>query len=357
MKYLYRMHANGVGTWRIWNEGSIIHIAHATVIGGSEVLHKEVVPEGLAGRTLDQQIRSRIDSRISRMRDKGYKDSVNEAEHSGSNQLGLERPMLAQSIDKVQRIDYKGAVLQKKLNGHRCLITRQDGEVIAYSRQGKRIDSITHVLEALSSRLPEGETLDGELYCHGVPLQTLASWIKASQPNTKKLSFVCYDIISAERYVDRHAELSGILDKADTGEFGKIFALPYNPYTGRPEMYDQLHRVRSTGFEGLMLRLDGRGYEVGKRSSALLKVKYFHDAEFKCIDIEPSADDWGICVCLAENGKIFRTSAPGTHAEKRNALVNKSEYIGRLLTIEYSELTIEGLPFHASAKCWRDEDL
>jgi DNA ligase-1 len=357
MKYLYRMHANSVGTWRIWNEGSIILIAHATTIGGSEVFHKELVPAGLAGRSLAQQINSRINSRISRMRDKGYKDTVAEAEVSGSNQMGLARPMLAQSIDKVKQVNYKGAVLQKKLNGHRCLITRQDGEIIAYSRQGKPITSITHVLDALKHRLPEGDTLDGELYCHGVPLQTLASWIKAKQPNTAKLSFVCYDIIAMDDYVDRHKELSGILKDVETQVFGKTLVLPYNPYVSSPLMYDQMNKVRSAGFEGLMLRLDNRGYEVGKRSSGLLKVKHFHDAEFKCIDVEPSADGWGICVCLAENGKIFRTSAPGSHAEKRDALVNKVEYIGRMLTVEYSELTIEGLPFHASAKCWRDEDL
>lgn len=355
MKFLYRMNANSLGSWRIWHEGNTIHIAHATVLGGSEVFHTEIVPEGLAGRSLSQQIRSRIDSRISRMRDRGYKDTVVEAERDSNNQMGLLRPMLARSVDKVSNIDYTGAVLQKKLDGHRCMITKQEGKVIAYSRQGKEISSITHILGALRDVLPEGTTLDGELYCHGQPLQTLASWIKRAQDNTFLLNFVCYDLVAMDDYVERHKELSDIIKGTDTGRAGKILPLPYTPYMDRPSMYEEMHRVRSAGFEGLILRLAGRSYETGKRSSGLLKVKHFHDSEFKCIGVEPSADGWGICVLLADNGKEFRTPAPGTFAEKVDVLRNKEEYVGNWLTVEYSQLTVEGIPFHASAKCWRED--
>ena len=355
MKFLYRMNANGLGSWRIWPEGCTIHIAHATVLGGSEVYHTELVPEGLAGRSLAQQIRSRIDSRISRMRDRGYKDTVVEAERDSNNQMGLLRPMLAQSVNKVSNIDYKGAVLQKKLDGHRCMITKQEGKTIAYSRQGKEISSITHILGALRDVLPEGTTLDGELYCHGQPLQTLASWIKRAQDNTFLLNFVCYDLVAVDDYVERHKELSDIIQDTSTGCAGKILPLPYIPYKDTPSMYEEMHRVRRAGFEGLILRLAGRSYETGKRSSGLLKVKHFHDSEFKCIGVEPSAEGWGICVLLADNGKEFRTSAPGTFAEKVEVLRNKEDYVGNWLTVEYSQLTVEGIPFHASAKCWRED--
>jgi DNA ligase-1 len=355
MKFLYRQNANSLGSWRIWSDENTIHIAHATVLGGSEVFHTELVPEGLAGRSLSEQIRSRMDSRISRMRDRGYKDTVDEAERDSNNQMGLFRPMLAQSVEKVSNIDYVGAVQQKKLDGHRCMITKQDGGIVAYSRQGKEISSITHILGPLRNAIPEGTTLDGELYCHGQSLQTLASWIKRKQPNTDLLSFVCYDLIAPDSYKDRHAELCAIVKGLNTERVGQILPLPYAPYIDAASMYAEMHRVRRAGFEGLILRLDGRSYEAGKRSSGLLKVKHFHDSEFKCIGVEPSADGWGICVCLADNGKEFRTSAPGTHLEKLEVLRNKENYIGKWLTVEYSQLTVEGIPFHASAKCWRDD--
>jgi len=289
------------------------------------------------------------------MKDKGYKDTAEEARMSSSNQLGLSRPMLAHPIARVANINYTGAVQQKKLNGHRCLVTMVEGKAVAYSRQGKPITSIDHLLEHLEPHLDEGTTLDGELYCHGEKLQTLASWIKREQADTVRLSYVVYDIISDERYQDRHLELSNIVSQCSRGQHGYVMTLPYEEFTSLENLYARRDQVISAGFEGMMLRLDGRGYEEGKRSSSLLKVKKFNDAEFIVIDIIPSADGWGICVCLTDGGKQFKVSAPGDMEEKTAVLKHKDINIGRLLTVEYAELTDDGIPFHCSAKQWRDD--
>lgn len=348
---LYRKHATGVGSWRIRQDGNVIRIAHATCLGGAEVEHEELIPQGLAGRTLQQQIDLRMRSRISRMKDRGYKDSYSEALVSTGNQLGLLRPMLAHPLERVKNPDLRNAVLQKKLDGHRCLVTKQEGELIAYSRQGKIIDSIKHILPDLAKLIPEGETIDGELYLHGQSLQTIASWIKREQPGTYKLMFVAYDMVSKESYVDRHAELESMLMPCENP---KVIVLPHMSYTDDESMYSEFRRVRNLGFEGLMLRLANRGYEDGKRSSALIKVKEFHDDEFEVIDIVPSKDGWGICVCRLTNGATFRTSAPGSHEEKTEALRNKHKYIGRMLTVEYSVITEDGIPFHPNATRWQE---
>lgn len=353
---LFRRNANSMGTWRIWNEGAVIHIAHATVEGGAEVHHTETVDGGKQGRSLLEQVRSRIDSRVSRMRDRGYQSSRDLASvASHTNQLGFARPMLAHPIGRVASFDATGAVQQKKLNGHRCLITRQEGEIHAYSRQGKPITAIKHILEAMGPHVPEGVTIDGELYTHGEKLQTLASWIKREQANTYHLNFVAYDIMSNDRYVDRHAELSDLCKGLKTTAPGQIMVLPYDTYTGMENLIATRDRVIKLGFEGMMLRLDRRGYEEGKRSSSLLKVKKFEDAEYKVLDVVPSAEGWGICVCEVSPGKTFKTSAPGNKKEKEDVLLNKHLYIGRMLTVEYAELTDDGIPFHCSATGWRED--
>lgn len=352
---LYRKNANSVGSWRIWPEGAVIHIAHATVLGGSEVHHTETVETNLSGRSLEQQVQLRINSRISRMRDKGYKDTIEEARQSSSNQLGLDRPMLAHPIERVPNVAYAGSVLQKKLDGHRCLITCQDGELISYSRQGKRIDAIRHILRGLQGRIPEGTTIDGELYCHGHPLQTLGSWIKREQPDTARLFFVGYDLISHDRYTERHRELSEILAGANTGAPGGIVALPYRPYESDEATSALFREVRGQGFEGLMLRADNRGYEAGKRSSALLKIKEFFDDEFLVEDFEVSKTGFAICKCVAKNGARFGVSAPGSIDEKKRVLAEKEKYRGRYLTVEYAFLTADGIPFHPNAVRWRED--
>lgn len=352
---LYRKNANGIGTWRIWSEGSTIHIAHATVLGGSEVRHREEVQTNLSGRTIDEQVALRIRSRISRMMDKGYKTTLEEASRSSSNQLGLERPMLAQSIKRVTGISYDGAVLQKKLDGHRCLITAQEGELIAYSRQGKPIPSIKHILRGLAGRIPEGTTLDGELYCHGVKLQTIGSWIKREQPDTAKIFFVVYDLISSDRYVERHRELSEIVEGVDTQAPGRVVALPYTPYEGEEQTRALFRTVRNNGFEGLMLRLDRRGYEAGRRSTSLIKIKEFEQEEFQVIGFKQSSTGWAICVCKTKEGKVFDCSAPGDLVAKQAVWINQDKFLGRMLTVDFAHWTDDGLPFQPTAVRWRDD--
>lgn len=354
MRILYRNNVNGIGTWKIWSVDNTIFISHATTIGSSEIIHKEVVLNGLAGRSLSEQIQSRIKSRISRMMDKGYKDSIEEAKLSSTNQLNLLRPMLALSFDDCRTFS-EDLVIQVKLDGHRCLITKHEGEIIAYSRQGKIIDSIDHILNPLKDRLPEGCTIDGELYIHGTPLQTLASWIKRKQPQTESLNYVAYDLISNDGYIDRHSELSEILSEVKTDQTGKIMILPYRQFTNTEDMFSELQTVRSNGYEGLMVRVKNRKYEAGKRSSSLLKVKQFQDAEFECIDIESSREGWGICVLTTPEGKIFKTSAPGSIIEKTNQLKEKHKYIGKMLTVEFAQLTNGNIPFHCTAIRWRKD--
>ncbi len=354
MKTLYRKHVNGLGIWRIWHEGATLYIAHATQEGGSEVVHTEVVTTNNSGRTLDKQIELRIQSRVSRMRDKGYKDSRDEALADGTNQLGLERPMLAQPLDKVSSIRYEGAVLQKKLDGHRCLITNYGGDIITYSRQGKLIPSIWHITDKLKGVLPEGYTLDGELYHHGTPLQTIGSWIKREQTATRLLKYVVYDQISPEHFRDRYYELQKLL----TGKFPnkEIILLPCKDYIDADRMWQEFYDARAKGFEGLILRTNDRGYQAGIRSQSLIKIKEFHDEEFRVVGFKESMDHWAICTCLVpSNNRTFDVSAPGTLHEKRYVLEHQSEFLGRKLTVKFAHWSKDGIPVQPIAVRWRED--
>lgn len=355
MIVLYRKHAASVGTWRIWHEDATIIIAHATAKGGSEVVHTEKVTTNLSGRTLDEQVQLRIRSRVSKMLDRGYKYSEAEALQCTGNQLGLDRPMLAQKFRDAKNVSTEGAVIQKKLDGHRCLVTCHEGEIIAYSRHGKPIETITHILAALKGRLPEGCTIDGELYVHGYKLQTLGSWIKRHQPSTLHLNLVCYDMIDSSRYVDRHANLTELLDGVSTGMPGSIMVLPYHPYVDGEHLMEYFRIVRKQNFEGLMMRLDGSGYEAGKRSKSLLKVKEWEDCEVTVIDIQPSKTGWARCLTVTDSGKEVWVSAPGTVPEKEEVLKNADKYMGKKLTIEFAHYTNDGIPFQPTALRWRDD--
>lgn len=346
MTTLYRKNAFGIGIWSIWSVDNTIWIGHSSTIGGSPVVHTEVVQSGKQGRTLDEQVQSRIRSRISRQRDKGYVDTVEEAEKGAFNQLGQIPPMLAQVYNgKPPSVK---AVMQRKLNGLRCMITRQDGELIAYSRRGKEITHINEIKGEVGQFLSEGVTVDGELYVHGVSLQTINSWVKRRQKDTSRIVYAMYDIVSDDNYTDRHAEL---VDMVGQGK-KRCVVLPYKPYIGEMTRADEFAKAREKGFEGLMIRLDNGGYEPNKRSANLLKDKAKLDGEVLVKDIVLSEKGNPVCVVEYE-GKEFRLTPPGGVADRTAAYNLKHNYIGRLLTIEYREKTDDGLPFHAVATEWR----
>lgn len=351
---LYKKHATSIGIWTIESEGNILRIEHATALDGAKVCHTEKVEVNQSGRSLEEQIELRIKSRVNRMKDRGYKTSIEAAKRSSNtNQLGLVRPMLAKSIDKVKIKSTENAVLQLKLDGHRCMITKLGGSVTAYSRQGKVIDSIDRILKIMDLHLPEGCTVDGELYIHGLPLQTIGSYIKRKQSGTDKLVFMMYDIVSDQSYTDRHAELMSIFGGH---QYDNIGVLGYTPYRDEAHMMERLSHVISKGYEGLMLKLDNAPYKEGARSSHLLKVKKFMDQEFTVKSIATSPDGWGICTCdVSDEGLQFDVLAPGTHNEKRVVADNPDKYIGKKLTVQFANFTLDGKPFQPVALRWRED--
>lgn len=344
---LYRKNALGIGRWSIWNEGAVICISHSSTLDGASIHHTEVVESGKQSRTLAEQVQSRINSRVSKQRDKGYVESIEDAAQGAFNQLGLLPPMLAQSYKG--SVNGKNAWIQRKLNGLRCLITRQDGVLIAYTRKGKVIESIHEILAEVDQFLSEGDTIDGELYSHGTSLQTIQSWVKRRQSNTSQLLYAMYDQMSPDSFSDRH---NSLIDMAAAKGFKRSIVLPKYPFEDDENRAKLFAEARTKKFEGLMIRLDGYGYESNKRSASLLKDKAVFDTEVIVKDIVLSSKGVPVCVVWYE-GKVFNVTAPGSHKQRLIDYNEKDKYIGRRLTVEYRELTDDGIPFHAVGVNWR----
>lgn len=350
---LYRKNSIGISEWSIWSRDNTIIVAHSTVLGGSKVVHEEVVHEGKQSRTLEQQVQHRINSRISKQRDKGYCDSIETASNQLLNQLGLDVPMLAQTYYDQHVV---GAFIQRKLNGLRCLATKQDGEIILYSRRGKRFDHLYEIAESLKHLLNEGDTFDGELYCHGQSLQTIQSWIKRRQSQTESIKYVVYDMIEDEGFQLRYSWLQSAFKQCrDRGHaLENVILLAVKQIDCKTKLYESMKKSIDAGFEGLMIRLPDYKYENGKRSKSLLKLKEVFSNEAICTNIDLSAKGNPVCT-LSWNGQTFRASPPGSQSDRLNAYNSKEKYIGQRLTFEYRELTDDGIPFHATAVCWRDD--
>jgi DNA ligase-1 len=314
---------------------------------GGEVQRKtEEVEFGRGGRDETEQMELRMESRANKKRDQGYVDSRDHAmKFKAVNALGLPRPMLATPLKKVGDIDMKGVYVQYKYDGHRCLITRRGDELIAYSRNGKPIRSISHILRDI--HISKGVVLDGELYHHGTPLQTISSWVRRTQQKSTWLKFICYDIIMQAQFRERLQMLHSINIQRLSDRYHPIKIAPSICGMGFADIPAYLAEVRKEGYEGLILRRPGAGYEDGKRSKSLVKVKAWEDDEFMIIGVATSRDGWARLRCTTKEGNIFSVSAPGTIEEKRAAL--DKLLVNTFVRIEYACLTKDGVPFHPVA--------
>lgn len=358
---LYRKNKLGVGTWRCWAEGATLYVAHAQVVGGSEVVHSEKVPKGLAGRTLEEQVQSRIDSRVNKQRDKGYVDDAETARtQPRTNTLDMPHPMLAKKLSDMRNgWWYNGPkVIQRKYDGFRCLVAKDDEDsVFCYSRQGKVLDALTHIKNALQHTLPEDVILDGEIYEHGKPLQAIASLAKRKQAGTEKLVLHVYDCITNDantKFLERYEIARQAVEAA--GSDSIVMVENFHIET-QNEMWELFAEHRSTGYEGSILRVPKFPYEAGCRSSGLIKIKARDDDEFQVIDVVEGKDGNGVLVLKSKSPikSSFRALAPGTFDQKKFVLHHKDQFIGRWVTVEYPNLTEDMIPFQPVATRWKVE--
>jgi len=350
-KTLYQKGAYGTKVWQIWSEDRVIYIK------ANSQVYTENVAKGLGGKSLQQQVAMRVDARVRNKLDSGFKEDITDIAKSNLNQLGLPLPMLAKPYKDVKNtVDAHSCFYQSKLNGHRCIITKQNGELLAYSRRGRWVHVINHILTELTD-LPEGYFLDGELYKHGIALQTIASLVKRDYPlaETRTIEYHVYDAFRLDKPKAKFHQRMAFVDNLINGR-NKIFvkAVPTRLVEDtNMSIIEILERNLAAGFEGVILRPKDGVYGMGKRPVDLIKVKKFMDAEFVCLDIIPSREGWGILILQAHNGLEFKCTAPGTVPDKINTLKHKELYIGRTVTCEFAEYTNKGIPFHNTALGWR----
>ena len=358
---LFKNHGKSVGSWEGWTEGAVVFSSSVTKLGGSWVTTQYTAKGKNVGRsnetTPEEQAVLENVSKSKRKIDKGYVKTKKAAVAPATNALGLKKPMLATSLDKVkpESIEWDTAFVQPKLDGHRALFV--DG--VLYSRSGKVIN-LPHIVDAINASDRQGLHLDGELYLHGKTLQELGSLIKKLTPESEQVEYHIYDV------VDENASFSERTEDFEEGyhEFHpKIVVNPtYDVYD--MEEVTMLHKKwREAGYEGTMLRFGTDGYGTDKRSRKLLKVKEFHDAEFKVVGYEEGKPyirgdevyQVPVWICETEDGAKFNVTANGTMQQKDDQWIERDQLVGNLLTVKFHNMSKDNIPQLPIALQWRDD--
>ena len=275
------------------------------------------------------------------------------------------KPMLAYPVS-AKPIDYsKPVFIQPKLDGVRCLIQCDNGQVTAYSRTGKVWKNIDHILFNLKPffHWNPNVVLDGELYNHDFKddFESIISMVRKTKPtdedrsiSEKHVQFHCYDIVNRKmKFSTRDEWLKGNLQSNHC-----IKLVPTTQVTCE-ENARLTHAVNlKCGYEGSIVRLD-TPYQC-KRSHSLRKFKDFSDAEANIVGYEEGkgkrTGTLGKFIMQDDDGNQFGCPPGKGHNYKDLArmLENIHEYMGQRATFTFFERTKAGSYRHPLFKCIRN---
>lgn len=201
--------------------------------------------------------------------------------------------------------------------------------------------------------------LDGELWMGRGKFQQTLSIVRSSAagPEWEQIQYVTFDMPHLTTpFEDRQAAMASA--------WGYYSMLPQRLAMTRhwlrleqtkcmstTHMLAELQRLVDLGGEGLMLREPGSLYEIG-RSTTLLKVKRFHDAEAIVVGYTKgkgkNKGKVGSLEMRMPNGKQFDLNA------KTEELRRNPPPVGATVTYRYTELTDGGIPKCTSYVAVRD---
>ncbi|KAG8801630.1 hypothetical protein FRC18_007752 [Serendipita sp. 400] len=143
-------------------------------------------------------------------------------------------------------------------------------------------------------------------------------------------------------FEERLAFLKKIFGDSDSPTYPNVILVEHIKCTGKDHVLDKLQELQKKGAEGLMLRQPLSRYE-SKRSSTLLKVKTFYDAEAKVIAHHKgsgkNAAVMGAIEVEMACGKHFRIGTGFSDAQRR-----KPPQIGSIVVYKFQELSKSGTP-------------
>ena len=368
MVTLYKRDKRGkLMEWSI-NHNEMSYWTQSGDVGGKLVMTSPTFVEqknvGRANETsLEEQVLKEVASKIQFQIDHGYSYEI------PGEEKRFEVSLAAKYDDRLEKnkLDFP-YICEAKLDGLRCYIKNENGEIKMYSRNHKEYISVPHIKETSFVKeffklYPEG-ILDGELYNHELKedFNKIVSLVKKTKPkpedleeSAKLVQYHCFDsfypnepgltykerkerlaslIITLPYYFEESVEIVGSHYKL-TDEV--TFVEVYN----EEEVEEMILNFTSEGYEGIMLKKDVP-YFFG-RSFEMLKYKKFFDKEFKIVDFEEGKGNLkGIAasvICVGENGTLFKAGVTGTQEYAADLLKNRENYIGKMATIKYQALT------------------
>jgi DNA ligase-1 len=230
-------------------------------------------------------------------------------------------------------VELAGWWMSEKLDGVRAY---WDGRQLL-----SRLGNVLHAPDWFVAGLPK-TPLDGELWLARKSFQRTVSIVRRQDKSDhwKEISYLVFDAPAEEAPFEERMEL--LRDALASNRARHIQLHSHERCRDADHLRAELARVEALGGEGLMLREPGSKYQIG-RSTTLLKVKTFHDAEATVVDHQAGSGRHkgrlGALVVQLADGTQFSVGTGFSDAQRESP-----PPIGSTITFRYQELSDRGVP-------------
>lgn len=363
---LYKLTSTGkILEWEISVDDNVITVVHGQQDGKKQTDVQTILVGKNIGRSNEttpaQQAELEAKAKWTKKVEKDYRESIEELSDEKTSSTGGFLPMLAQKWkDHKDKLEFP-CYIQRKYDGIRCISMRNDGIVTLWSRTGKPITTMPHVIEDLQHMMLDGDIFDGELYSHEDNFNAFTGAIRREVNTdtsiTSNIKYVIYDaprikgLNENSTFEARIAELSRFIAHDDVYVCDTILV------DNIDQALEYFTIFIADGFEGGIFRNRYMMYEQ-KRSMDLLKYKEFEDAEFKIIGIEEGkgrlAGFVGSFILDNGDGQTFNAKLHGDTHFLKLCFQEHDLWQDKMMTVKFFGRSEYNIPRHPVGVAIRD---
>ena len=261
--------------------------------------------------------------------------------------------MLAKKyFDNKNKVNSK-FIITTKLDGIRCVILKENGQIKIISRQGKIFEGLNEI-EKEAAQLPDNMVYDGEILAdntEGLDSKTL--YRKTMNLATKKgikigLIHNCFDIIPIDEFkkgeskdicINRKNELHKIFNELSLKHIIEVPML----YVGndKNKITELLNKAISQDQEGVMVNLADKTYKC-KRTDVILKVKKMQSCDCKVIGFEEGTgrlqETLG-AILINYKDNVVKVGSGYSDEDRKDIWNNRDNLLGKIIEVQYFEET------------------
>lgn len=296
--------------------------------------------------TAEQQALKEVEALYeAKLKKKGYQHSLDVANSHVPDGVQLAHDYTKKNNAK--KICWGAVDGQVKLDGLRCriVIDRQTGILRVWSRQNEHyilpLTLYQNVLAVFRDN-PKLNSLDGELYIHGVDMADIQSMVTNDEhPERDNLELWVYDTIEPELVWSDRREL---INQIKVNTYQRIHVVESIPLNSVEEALEFLDNAVANGFEGIVLRNWKGLYLCGKRSYDLQKWKLFQDEEFLMVGVEIDKRGHAVGVYQTNAGKRFNARWKASNAKRQHMADHPEQYLNKFWTIRFQKYSQDSIP-------------